>query len=77
LRLLQQNLSAAKIKDAIAGYDDDTVLTVVNKIEQQRPEDILGFCKANLRAVPTRSNGAKVKVAPLYMPDESDDAYGD
>jgi uncharacterized protein len=78
LRLLQRNLSAAKIKDAIAGYDDDLILQVVNKIEQQRPEDILSFCKTNLRAIPTRSNGAKkVKVAPLYMPDESDDAYGD
>lgn len=77
LRLLDRRLTPAKIKDAIADHDREIVLQVVNKIEQQRPDDILSFCQANLRATPTRSNGRKVKVAPIYMPDESDDPFGD
>jgi hypothetical protein len=77
LRLLDRRLAPAKIKDAIADHDHEIVLQVVNKIEQQRPEDILSFCRANLKATPTRSNGRKVKVAPIYIPDESDDPFGD
>jgi hypothetical protein len=77
LRQLDRRLSAAKIKDAIADIDTDVVLAQVNRLEQQRPDDVLAALKAGFQKVPTRKNGHKqVKVAPLYVPDD-DDPYGD
>ncbi|CAN1212666.1 ATP-binding protein [Tumidithrix helvetica PCC 7403] len=76
LRRIDSRLSPAKIKDAIAGLDKEVVLSQVNRIEQQKPSDILGFLKTGLQNVPTRKNGHKpLKVAPVYQPD--DDPYGD
>jgi uncharacterized protein len=76
LRRIDKRLSAVKIKDAIAGLDKEVVLSQVNKIEQQKPSDILGFLKTGLQNVPTRKNEHKpLKVAPVYQPD--DDPYGD
>jgi uncharacterized protein len=76
LHKLDRSLSAAKIKDAIADLDQESVLTAVNKIEQQRPDNVLAILKASLQKIPTRKNGFQVKLAPLYVPDE-DNPYGD
>lgn len=80
LRHLDKSLSPVKIKDAIADFDQDKdkelVMNVINKIEQQKPDDILGFLKSNLQKIPTRKIDHNVKVAPLYVPD-TDDPFAD
>ncbi len=75
LRQMDRDLSAVKIKEAIADFDQVTVLDKINQIEQQQPPDLLRSLKANLQKIPTRQNG-QVKVAPLYEIDD-DDPYRD
>ncbi|AFY73167.1 hypothetical protein Syn7502_01057 [Synechococcus sp. PCC 7502] len=76
LRQLDRNLSAVKIKDAIADFDQETVMAKINQLEQQKPEDILAWLKSNLQKIQTRKNGHQVKVAPVFEIDD-DDPYKD
>jgi len=76
LRQIDRSLSAVKIKEAIADFDQETVLAKINQVEQQQPSDLLQALKSHLQKIPTRKNGHQVKVAPLYELDD-DDPYRD
>jgi DNA helicase HerA-like ATPase len=77
LRQLDSGLSPVKIKDAIADFDQETVMAKINQVEQQKPEDILGWLKSNLQKIQTRKNGHQpIKVAPVFEIDD-DDPYRD
>jgi hypothetical protein len=76
LRQMDSSLSSVKIKDAIADFDQETILSKINQVEQLEPEDILGWLKSNLQKIQTRKNGHQVKVAPVFEID-SDDPYRD
>jgi len=73
LRQLDRSLSAVKIKDAIAEFDPETVMAKINQLEQQKPDDVLGWLKSNLQKIPTRTNGhQQIKVAPIFDLDDED-----
>lgn len=73
LRTLDRTLSATKIKDAIADHDVEVVMSKISQLEQLQPDDILGWLKANLQKIATRTNGhQQVKVAPVYAIDDDD-----
>jgi uncharacterized protein len=73
LRTLDRSLSALKIKDAIADYDQEIVMSKISQLEQLQPDDILGWLKANLQKIATRTNGhQQVKVAPVFEIDDDD-----
>jgi uncharacterized protein len=76
LRQLDSGLSPVKIKDAIADFEQETVMAKINQVEQQKPEDILGWLKSNLQKIQTRKNGHQIKVAPVFEIDD-DDPYRD
>ncbi len=78
LRRLDPSLTAAKIKDAIAGAEEADVLTATIAAELERPEDALGFVRGRLKRLPPRSSGGRqtVKVTPI-VPPEDDDPFGD
>ncbi|MDX1976485.1 MAG: ATP-binding protein [Pseudanabaenaceae cyanobacterium bins.68] len=74
LRQLDPQLSAVKIKDAIAGCDPEIVLSKVNQIEQQQPKDILGALK--LPSHQSVQTPVKPIVQPLYQTN-GDSIYDD
>ncbi len=76
LRQLDSSLSSVKIKDAIADFDQEIVLSKINQVEQLKPEDVLGFLKSNLQKIQTRKNPSQIKVAPVFEIDP-DDPYRD
>jgi uncharacterized protein len=76
LRQLDRSLSATKIKDAIADFDQETIMAKISQLEQHRPDDILGWLKSNLQKIHTRTNGHQVRVAPVFDLDD-DDPYRD
>jgi uncharacterized protein len=76
LRQLNWSLSAVKIKDAIADFDKETIMAKISQLEQQKPDDILGWLKSNLQKIHTRTNGHQVRVAPVFDLDD-DDPYRD
>jgi len=77
LRQLDRSLSAVKIKDTIADFDPETIMAKISQLEQQKPDDILGWLKSNLQKIHTRTNGhQQFKVAPVFEIDD-DDPYCD
>jgi hypothetical protein len=77
LQVLDRCLSPVQIKEAIALVDEERVLSVINKIEQERPDNILGFLKQATQKTPTRPPNP-VKVQPMFeLGDREEDPYGD
>lgn len=76
LRQLDPSLSAAKIKDAIADFDQETVLARMHQLEQIRPDHVLSWLQANLQRVQTRKPSPNIKVAPVFELD-GDNPYAD
>ncbi len=78
LQKLDRNLSPSKIKDAIADFDFETVMAKISQLEQQNPNDVLGWLKSNLQKISTRINGhqnpqnPQIKVSPVFVPDNYD-----